>query len=206
MKQPKPYATCGAKNRQGEPCQRPPLKGKTRCKLHGGASKKGTADNKRNTRHGLYTQSLTEAEYALWSSIEIGNVDNEIRMAKVMLNRALALAAEIRQAPNSAQNLAGFELSEITQSVKGGKKDSSMTSKRPDTFAQIDRLMGRIAGLEKTRAELIAAAADKPSMDLKFVVEIPPENPAAEWLATYSNPPPPTPSDAEDPGNDEDAD
>ena len=165
MKQPKPYATCGAKNRQGEPCQRPPLKGKSRCKLHGGASKKGTADNKRNTRHGLYTQSLTEDEYALWSSIEIGNVDNEIRMAKVMLNRALALAAEIRQAPNSAQNLAGFELSEITQSVKGGKKDSSMTSKRPDTFAQIDRLMGRIAGLEKTRAELIAAAAEKGGED-----------------------------------------
>ena len=69
------------------------------------------------------------------------------------------------------------------------------------------RGLGRIAGLCAAAAVLpLAAAADKPSMDLKFVVEIPPENPAAEWLATYSNPPPPTPSDAEDPGNDEDAD
>lgn len=34
---------CGAKTRSGTPCQRPPLKGRTRCKLHGGASPVGIA-------------------------------------------------------------------------------------------------------------------------------------------------------------------
>lgn len=156
MKQPKTYVVCGAKNRQGEPCQRPPLAGKTRCKLHGGATPKGL---KNAVKHGLYTKTLSPEEQALWSEIEVGNIENEIRMMKIMLNRAIELNAAIRQAPNDAKNLAGFELSEISKSSKGGKTDTSFTSKRPDTTAQIDRFAGRIAMLEKTRAELIAAAA-----------------------------------------------
>jgi hypothetical protein len=34
---------CGAKTRKGTPCQRPPLAGRTRCRLHGGASPVGMA-------------------------------------------------------------------------------------------------------------------------------------------------------------------
>ena len=205
MKQPKSYTTCGARNRQGEPCQRPPLKGKTRCKLHGGATPKG---QRNAVKHGIYTKTLSDEERAFYDSIEIGSLDNEIRFAKIMLNRAIETNAAIREDPNSAKNLAGFELTEITRQTgndSGGKGKTNFTSKRADTTHIIITLMGRIAGLEKTRAELIASTADKPSMDLKFVVEIPPENPAAEWLATYSNPPPPTAPDADDPGDDEDA-
>lgn len=161
MKQPKTYVVCGAKNRQGEPCQRPPLKGKTRCKLHGGATPKGL---KNALKHGIYTKTLSDEERAMYDGIEVGSLDNEIRFAKVMLARAIETNAAIRTDPNSPKNLAGFELTEITRQTGidgSGKGKANFTSKRADTTSIIITLMGRIASLEKTRAELIASAADK---------------------------------------------
>lgn len=158
MKQPKSYTPCGARNRQGEPCQRPPLKGKTRCKLHGGATPKG---QKNAQTHGIYTKTLTDEERAMYDDIKIGNVDNELRFVRIMLNRAIEENAAYRHEPNNPKNLAGFELTEITR-VTGdgsGKAKTHITQHRPDSFARIDRLMGRIGTLEKIRAELIAAAA-----------------------------------------------
>lgn len=158
MREPKPYPTCGAQNRQGEPCQRPRLKGKTRCKLHGGATPKG----QRNAQtHGIYTKTLSPEERAMYDSIEIGTVDNELRFVRIMLNRAIEENAAYRKAPNDPKNLAGFELTEITRVTGdgGGKAKTNITQHRPDSFARIDRLMGRIGTLEKIRAELITAAA-----------------------------------------------
>jgi hypothetical protein len=34
----RPLQRCGARTRRGTPCQKPPLDGKTRCRLHGGLS------------------------------------------------------------------------------------------------------------------------------------------------------------------------
>ncbi|WP_431521364.1 HGGxSTG domain-containing protein [Blastomonas fulva] len=51
-----PATLCGAKTRAGTSCRCPALKGKTRCKLHGGRSVgfKGAANG--NYRHGGQTQ------------------------------------------------------------------------------------------------------------------------------------------------------
>jgi hypothetical protein len=66
-------------------------------------------------------------------------------------------------------------------------------------------LLGRIAQLEKTRSELLTAASGKPGLDVRFVVEIPPEEPAGEWLASYQGTTlSSTPPAAPDPGDDED--
>lgn len=173
MKQPKSHAVCGATNRQGEPCQKPPLKGRTRCRLHGGATPKGGAGR---PSHGIYRKTLSNEEQALWETLQLGNLDNEIFMMRIMLNRAIEINADIRQDPNSAKNLAGFELTEITRQTgndSGGKGKTNFTSKRPDTVGMIDRFAGRIAMLEKTRAELIAAAAtnaDDPNAKASDVV------------------------------------
>jgi hypothetical protein len=140
---------CGAKNRQGQPCGKPPMKGKMRCAMHGGKTPKGT---KGNRKHGLYSAALSPDEQEAWDEIQVGNVDREIRMAKIMLNRCLELNARINQDPNTMKNMAGLELSEVKSSEEG----VSTTSKRPDTLMLIDRYMGRIASLEKTRAELLA--------------------------------------------------
>jgi glucans biosynthesis protein len=45
---------CGASNRKGEPCRAPSMKGKTRCRLHGGKSLSGEIHP--NYRHGLFTR------------------------------------------------------------------------------------------------------------------------------------------------------
>jgi len=45
--------TCGAKTRSGKPCQKPPLLGKKRCRLHGGMSLSGK--DHPNYKHGHCT-------------------------------------------------------------------------------------------------------------------------------------------------------
>src|SRR3954454_1941915 len=145
---------CGAKNRQGQPCAKPPLKGKTRCKLHGGATPKGRQTGPMT--HGLYSNALTEAEVAAWGAVPLGDVDHEIRMCKIWLARAMVLDHTISQPPA----VDGTELAEIRRSSSSddGMNRTDTVSRRPDTTARINMLVGRIAQLEKTRAELIAAA------------------------------------------------
>jgi hypothetical protein len=47
---------CGAKTRSGRPCQSPVVKGRKRCRMHGGAHGSGAPSGERNGnyRHGLY--------------------------------------------------------------------------------------------------------------------------------------------------------
>lgn len=54
---------CLARTRSGTPCQKPPAKGKKRCRLHGGADGSGAPRGDRNGsyRHGLYPRdAITE--------------------------------------------------------------------------------------------------------------------------------------------------
>jgi hypothetical protein len=153
---------CGAMNRQGKPCEKPPLKGKTRCKLHGGKTpaKQNAGTSNGNHRHGLYANALTETEAAAWDAVPIGNVDDDIRMCRIWLARAMELDSAINRDPHSMNNKAGLVLSEIRQTTDGENKSTDVITKRPDTIARINMLLGRIAQLEKTRSELLAAARE----------------------------------------------
>lgn len=47
---------CGAKTRRGTPCQAPAVRGKKRCRMHGGARGSGAPKGNQNAlKHGLYT-------------------------------------------------------------------------------------------------------------------------------------------------------
>ncbi|MDX6807168.1 HGGxSTG domain-containing protein [Terrihabitans rhizophilus] len=48
---------CGAKTRAGTPCQSPAVRGKIRCRMHGGAKGSGAPRGERNGayRHGFHT-------------------------------------------------------------------------------------------------------------------------------------------------------
>lgn len=47
---------CGARNRRGMSCQSPAVKGRARCRFHGGADGIGGQLGNRNAlKHGLYT-------------------------------------------------------------------------------------------------------------------------------------------------------
>ncbi|MFG6535332.1 HGGxSTG domain-containing protein [Sulfitobacter sp. 1A16787] len=48
---------CGAKTRKGTRCQAPALSGKTRCRMHGGATGSGAPRGNQNAlKNGLYTK------------------------------------------------------------------------------------------------------------------------------------------------------
>lgn len=49
---------CGARTRSGERCRSPALRGKTRCRMHGGAPGSGAPMGNGNAlKHGLFTRS-----------------------------------------------------------------------------------------------------------------------------------------------------
>jgi hypothetical protein len=52
---------CGAKTRKGTPCQSPPVTGKSRCRMHGGAEGSGAPPGSRNGayRHGMLREKLS---------------------------------------------------------------------------------------------------------------------------------------------------
>jgi hypothetical protein len=47
---------CGARNRRGTSCQSPAMKGRARCRFHGGAEQSGGQPGNRNAlKHGRYS-------------------------------------------------------------------------------------------------------------------------------------------------------
>ncbi|GEO43571.1 hypothetical protein SAE02_77190 [Skermanella aerolata] len=101
----------------------------------------------------------------MWLDTPTGNVDDEIRMCKIWLARALALDSAINQDPHSSSNKSGLVLSEIRQSSSGDSKSTDVITRRPDTIARINMLLGRIAQLEKTRSDLIDSQAEHGDAD-----------------------------------------
>lgn len=48
---------CGARTRRGTPCEAPAVRGKARCRMHGGARGSGAPPGNRNAlKHGNYTR------------------------------------------------------------------------------------------------------------------------------------------------------
>ena len=67
--------SCGARTRRGTACQKPPLAGKTRCRLHGGLSTgPKTAEGKARIaashwKHGRRSRAFTEARKRIWADL-----------------------------------------------------------------------------------------------------------------------------------------
>ncbi len=58
---------CGAKRRDGLHCQKPRARGRSRCRLHGGAPSSGAPKGEANGRysHGLLTEEFLQERIAL---------------------------------------------------------------------------------------------------------------------------------------------
>ena len=148
---------CGAKTRSGEPC-----KGKAmangRCRLHGGKST-GAPKGSQSKPGALYSAYYTEEERMLAEELQLGSIDEELKLCRIRLNRALKLEAE--------QDAEVLELEKVveTPTVIGGvpiTDDPDVPPVRQKTFvrrdydAVIHRLLGRIESLEATRQKLIS--------------------------------------------------
>lgn len=141
---------CGAKTRAGTPCRKAPVSGSKRCMNHGGKStgSKSAKGNTNAVKHGIYSQQLTANEAATYSGIALGSVDDEIRITRIRLARALAAEHKAGGKP---------ELDEVTKNEGGGQNAvrEVRKSRVRDYFSVVDRLTGRVESLEKTRAELL---------------------------------------------------
>ena len=75
---------CLAKTRRGTPCQKPPMIGKKRCKLHGGLSSgPRTAEGKARIaqahyRHGRRSKKFVEMRAKIWR--ELREIERKMRM------------------------------------------------------------------------------------------------------------------------------
>lgn len=156
--------TCGARTRSGAPCKRAPLIGKTRCKLHGGASTGPQKGSKNAAKPGsLYSAFLTQEESQIARELELGSVDEELRLTRIRLMRALKLEQE------------RGDTAELDSEVErdGAEKVTARHerhSKVRDYAGLIDRLTARIAMLEKTRKELAEGDGDAPPESIRITV------------------------------------
>jgi hypothetical protein len=149
---------CGAKTRSGEPCKNNPLIGKTRCKLHGGRSTGSPSSATNAIKHGIYAKKLSPAERIKADELQSGSVDDELTLCRILLGRALQKEKE---------HGAKLELYEVT--CKPGE-ERQVLFKRRDHADIVDRLVGRIASLEKTRARLLGMSGGGIGLPLGFEV------------------------------------
>ncbi|WP_375314810.1 HGGxSTG domain-containing protein [Bradyrhizobium sp. A5] len=75
---------CGARVRSGEACRAPAIRGRTRCRMHGGAPRSGAPRGNRNAqKHGLFSQEGVA----------------EHRAIRTLLGEAQELLDEIKSGP-----------------------------------------------------------------------------------------------------------
>lgn len=150
---------CGAKTRAGGRCRKSPLPN-GRCRFHGGMSTGPKTYNAgRNAlKHGIYSKYLNDEDQVIYRTQKLGTIDEELRLCRVRLNRALAAEA----AANGEA-----ELDEIVTHDLIGEEGSREDTKKKvrDYGAHVHREIGRIESLEKTRAELLKRADDEPDDD-----------------------------------------
>jgi len=147
-----------------------------RCRLHGGKSYQ-IKGNKHAMKHGIYADGLTDEEKEIQDKIQVDDLEDEIRLCKLRIRRAMVARKEVEA--DLTNPSVGFEVSEVRQYQSESEKanapegqdkpDSStqtrreMVRKRPDYDAIIDRYMGRLGSLLRTRAELLGATQKDPS-------------------------------------------
>lgn len=145
---------CGARAKRtgGQPCRAPAM-ANGRCRVHGGTNPGPPLGSKNGMTHGIYSTTYTEEEKALYSSMPLGIVDDELRMCRIRLVRALAAEKMSDNKPEL------YEMSVQTGRAGRDTPQGEKKFRRTDFAHIIDRLTGRIESLERTRAELISNGA-----------------------------------------------
>lgn len=152
---------CGAKTRTGGACQRRPLLGKKRCALHGGKSTgpKNSTSNRNAAKPGsLYSKFLSEEEEAIALGLELGQVDEELRLTKIRLMRALAAERDSEPLELESKTVKPVLFGGIPDD--GDEVIEEYTYRVKDYAGLIDRLTARIESLESRRQSLLLGEVD----------------------------------------------
>ncbi len=143
-REPKKVRLCGAKLRKSDPpryCRKPPLRGRARCRLHGGASPRGPASaSYKDGRHSLIFGVPIPGGTPFGDAVSRALADHELRG----LRREIAVASGL--------------LAEATTRVVLGGGGKAEWSKASELFGQLKQalLAGRIP---KAKELLVAVEA-----------------------------------------------
>lgn len=162
-------ATCGARTRSGHPCQAKAMPN-GRCRMHGGNAAKTHQGNQNARKHGIYSTHLTDDEREIWHTLELGAVDEELRLTRIRLMRALARENEFGNTLELESEKA--EPIEVEGKVLEGVEKITRNSKVRDYNGVIDRLTARIESLERTRAELLKNNPPQETPVAKIEIEV----------------------------------
>lgn len=132
------------------------------CRVHGcncGSERGAPIGNKNAVKHGIYAVGLREDELAIWHEIPLGTLDDEIRLCRIQLRRAVEAQHKADSNPRW-----GLELDSASRErgigAQGAFSKRSTTRKRPDYRSEIYRLLGRIGELEAKRAAMGGGVED----------------------------------------------
>jgi hypothetical protein len=131
--------------------------------MHGGLST-GAKDaarpgNTNSLQHGFYSDALQPDELKLWHRVEIGSLDDELRLARVKLHRLVRLAgnADVAELIDSALEVAQKR---DTHPELGQFEKSEIKVKVPQYGDLIVRQIDVIRKLELARLQLAEGAAN----------------------------------------------
>jgi len=134
---------CGAWSRRNQgPCMNHTVMENNRCRMHGGKSVLRTPGS-------MYSKYLSDEEKGLYSNVKLGELDDEIRLAKVQLARAVRLKEEEPNAMVTGKKV-------ITTRDSGAEEVSVETRPR-DYDGIIETRLARVERLERTRKDLLAS-------------------------------------------------
>ena len=159
-------ATCGAKTRSGQPCKSQAMPN-GRCRMHGGKAAETHKGNQNARKHGIYSDAIQSEESELWDQIDVGSLDDDIRIAKLQLRRALI--AQNKAEAGDGLDLDMDSINTVLPAVSEDEEDGSGEQPRQTQTVQrrrrqyediINRLLGRIGDLESKRAEIIVKTRD----------------------------------------------
>lgn len=174
--------SCGAKTRSAGACKNPPITGKTRCRMHGGKNKPQRPPfEKGNTHavtHGFYSTALQPEELALWQRVELGSLDDELRLARVKLHRLVALSgsADVADLVDAAMEVAV----KMDTHPKFGEMEKREIKVKAQQYGDlIAKQIDLIRKLELARRELSKVDPNTPP---------PPQEPVSEFRVTVVTP------------------
>ena len=138
---------CGAKTRPGTPCARQPARGRTRCRLHGGATPRGRASPHFKT--GKYSSFLPERLIARY---EEGQADPDLRSFDRDIATLEVRIHELRQqlVYGSPESKPIWEMMAKAIMVKSrvlGQQSKLLVDKRQ--MISVERLMTLLAAIQR---------------------------------------------------------
>lgn len=153
-------AICGSKTRSGQPCQSKAMSN-GRCRMHGGTNKGAPVANQNSKKAGsLYSAFFTPEECEIAENLELNKIDDELRLTKIRLIRALKLEAEQAGRLELEARTINTEQYGEDEDEDDSLKKTQESFKRRDYHGLINTLTARIQSLTTQRGQLVSHALD----------------------------------------------